>query len=74
MDDALDETLTACQNAERRTLWTRQQVIDMLRLQRRDDAAAIRAEAALPGNGFETRLIYDQAAAVIYPDQPKEQE
>lgn len=43
MDDALDETLTAKQNAERRTLWTREQVFGMLRLQRRDDAAAVRA-------------------------------
>jgi hypothetical protein len=44
VDDALDETLTARENAERRTLWTRTEVIGMLRLQRRDDAAVVRAE------------------------------
>jgi hypothetical protein len=43
VDDALDETLTARQNVERRTLWTREEVFEMLRLQRRDDAAVIRS-------------------------------
>jgi hypothetical protein len=50
VDDALDETLTAAQNAERRTLWTREQCFGMLRLQRRDDAAAVRAHVKAPGH------------------------
>ena len=50
MDDALDPALTARQNAERRTLWTRQQVLEMLRLQRRDDAAVVRAHVKAPGH------------------------
>lgn len=58
MDDALDPALTAAQNAERRTLWTRQQVIGMLRLQRRDDAALVRERI----RGFEL----DDHWAVLY--------
>jgi hypothetical protein len=50
VDDALDETLTAVQNAERRTLWTREQVFGMLRLQRRDDAAVVRSHVKAPGH------------------------
>jgi hypothetical protein len=50
MDDALDETLTAKENAFRRALWTREEVLGLLLLQRRDDAAAIRAHVVTPGH------------------------
>lgn len=43
MSSGLDGTLTAKENAFRRTLWTREEVLGLLLLQRRDDAAAIRA-------------------------------
>lgn len=50
MSNGLDETLTAKENAFRRTLWTREEVLALLLLQRRDDAAAIRAHVVTPGH------------------------
>jgi hypothetical protein len=67
VDDALDETLTAAQNAERRTLWTRQQVLEMLRLQRRDDAAAIRSQASIMHH-TSSRLLLERTADEIDPE------
>lgn len=72
MDDALDETITAKENAEKRTLWTRQQVIEMLRLQRRDDAAQLREFA----DEYSDRISHDavlDAADEIY-EKPKNAE
>jgi hypothetical protein len=67
VDDALDETMTARQNAERRTLWTQEQVFGMLRLQRRDDAAVVRA---MPEWHEVAEL--DDAAQLIDPTERNE--
>ena len=66
VDEALDPELTARQNAERRTLWTRQQVLEMLSLQRRDDAAALRAFIGEYGGWPEMQLEWNAAANYLF--------
>jgi len=71
VDDALDPALTARQNAEKRTLWTQQQVLEMLTLQRRDDAAALRAFISGYGSWPEMQLEWDAAASYLWMPEEK---